>query len=273
MRSKSNIWATAPAPNSACERRGRSRRLGLALLGLALAAGCQALHPATSGDLRIGVAANSPPLFFRQGRRACGLEADLGRAFAARLGLKPVFVACAPAELEAALLEGKIDVLMGGTTLTEERRVQMDFAAPYLVVGQAALIRAADLPQANTAIKIRSASARVGTVAGTAGDAYVARYFTRAARTAFSDPDQATEALRAGQIDLLIYDGPAAWWLALRHRPDLVLATALFDRAEVAWAFRRGSVYLRESANEALAAWKKDGSLESSLKRWLPVSK
>ena len=267
MRWKNNIWATALAPRPA------ARRAGLALLAVALAAGCQVWRPATSGELRIGVAADSPPLFFRQGRRASGLEADLGRAFAARLGLKPEFVALAPTELEAALLAGKIDVLMGGTTLTEARRVQMDFAAPYMVVGQAALIRAADLPRANTAIKIRSASARVGTVAGTAGESYVGRYFTQATRFSYPDPAAAAEALRAGRIDLVVYDGPAAWWLALQHRPELVLAPALFDRAEVAWAFRRGSVSLRESANEALAAWQKDGTLESTLKRWLPVSK
>lgn len=272
MRWKSNIWK-ARKPSRAAGRPGRSLRRGLALLGLALAAGCNALRPGTADTLRIGVAADSPPLYFRQGRRACGLEADLGRAFAARLGLKPAFVACPPAELETALLTGQVDVLMGGTTLTEARRVQMDFAVPYLVVGQAALIRAADLARLNTAIKIRAARARVGTIAGSPGDAYVARYFTRATRVAFSDPAEAVAALRAGRIDLLVYDGPAAWWLALQQRPALVLAPALFDRAEVAWAFRRGSVSLRESANEALAAWQKDGTLESVLKRWIPFSK
>jgi len=235
--------------------------------------GCHALRPAASGSLRIGVAEDSPPLFFRHGGHMCGLEADLGRAFAARLGLKPVFVAGAPAELEAALFAGDVDVLMGGTTLTEERRVRMDFATPYLVVGQAALIRAADLPRFNTAIKIRSASARAGVVAGSSGAAYVARYFPQATRTAYPDPATAAAALRARQIDLLIYDGPAAWWLALGHRPHLALAPALFAREEVAWAFRRGSVALRESANEALAAWQADGTLESILKRWIPYSK
>ena len=273
MRLKSNIWARLPDHAGGRPRHVRVRR-GLALLGLALAAGCNALRPdGAAGTLRIGVATDSPPLYFRQGRQACGLEADLGRSFAARLGLKPVFVDRTPAELESALLTGQVDVLMGGTTLTEDRRVQMDFAAPYLVVGQAALIRAADLPRYNTAIKIRSTRARVGTVAGSAGDAYVARYFTHAARAAYPDPAAAAEALRAGQIDLLVYDGPAAWWLALQYRPALVLAPALFDRAEVAWAFRRSSVSLRESANEALAAWQKDGTLEAALKRWIPYSK
>ena len=47
----------------------------------------------------------------------------------------------------------------------------------------------------------------------------------------------------------------------------------LFDRAEIAWAFRRGSVSLRESTNRALAEWQKDGTLEAILERWIPYSK
>ena len=57
------------------------------------------------------------------------------------------------------------------------------------------------------------------------------------------------------KIDLLVYDAPAAWWISLRHEPALALAPDLFAREEVAWAFRRGSVALRESANQALADW------------------
>ncbi len=246
--------------------------LALVLAGLATVAGCRALRSAAAPALRIGTVADSPPLAFRQGRRWCGVEADLGRAFAARLGMKPVFVACAPDHLEDALLEGQVDVLMAGLALTEERRVRMDFAAPYLVVGQAALIRAADLPRYNTAIKIRSTRARVGVVAGSPGDRFVSRYFVHAARVPFPAAEEAAAALRAGKIDLLIHDAPAAWWLSLRHEPALALAPALFAREEVAWAFRRSSVALRESANQALADWQKDGTLETVLRRWMPVS-
>ena len=254
-------------------RLGRRMALALALGGLALAGGCFSLRSAGSAVLRIGVVEDSPPLVFRDHGEWRGVEADLGRALAARLGLKPKFIAFAPARLDAALLDGKVDVLMGGTTLSEERRVQMDFAAPYLVVGQAALIRSSDLPRYNTAIKIRSTRAAVGVVEDTAGDRFVSRYFTQAARVPFAGPDEAVAALLETKIDLLVYDAPAAWWCSLRHEPALALAPALFAREEIAWAFRRGSVALRESANQALADWQKDGTLETVLRRWIPFSK
>ena len=241
--------------------------------GLACAAGCATVGSEPNGTLRIGTVADAPPLAFRQEGRWRGVEVDLGRALAERLGMKAVFVACPPNRLEDALLDGKVDVLMAGTTLTENRRVQMDFAAPYLVVGQAALVRQSDLPRVNTQIKIRSVAARAGVVEGSAGDRLVARYFTHASRVAFPNAEEAADALRQGQIDMLIYDAPAAWWLSLRHEPRLAVAPPLFAREEVAWAFRRSSVALREAANQALADWQKDGTLESILRRWIPVTR
>lgn len=242
-------------------------------LALVLAAGCRSPGTASSSTLRIGVTEAAPPLVFRQKGRWCGVEAELGRALAARLHLKPVFIACPPDKLSAALLNGEVDILMAGLAITDERRLQMDFSMPYLVVGQAALVRSADLPFVSTLIKIRSVNARVGVVAGSPGDQYVARYFTQATRQPYPDINQAAEALRAGQTDIVVYDAPAAWWLSLRYAPALAIAPVLFDRAEIAWAFRRGSVSLRESTNRALAEWQKDGTLEAILKRWIPYSK
>ena len=247
-----------------------------ALLALALAAvlapGCRSVDSAKS-PLRIGVVEDSPPLVFRHQGRWSGVEVELGRALAARLGLKPVFVACPPARLSAALLEGKVDVLMAGLTITEERRVQMDFSSPYLVVGQAALVRSADLLRYNTAIKIRTARVRVGVQEGSAGDRLVSRYFTGAVRTGFARTDEAVATLLEDRIDMLVADAPAAWWLALQHPDRLAVAPALLAREEIAWGFRRGSVVLRESANRALADWQKDGTLEAILQRWIPYSK
>ncbi len=248
---------------------------GLALLLALAASGCRSTSPAPSQcpPLRIGVSADSPPLIYRQKGHWAGVEADLGRALATRLGRRPVFVGCAPDRLADALLGGKVDLLMAGMAVTEERRVQMDFSAPYLVVGQAALVRTGDLPRCNTPIKIRSAKVRVGVIDGSAGDRLVSSYFPNAIRTPFPDADQAADALRHDRIELFIHAAPAVWWLALRHEPHLAVAPPLFAKEEIAWAFRRSSVALREDANRALADWQKDGTLESILRRWIPVSR
>ena len=256
----------------------RPRHLVLAL-GLAVAAagvaGCRSPlspRPPTQAALRIGTVAESPPMAFRLKGRWTGLEIDLGRALAKHLDMKPVFIALPPDQLAPALLEGRVDILMAGLSITEERRVQMDFSTPYLVVGQTALLHTADRLRYTTEIKIRAASGRVGAVAGSSGARHVTRYFTQAQRVEFPSASDAVAALRQTQIDLLVHDAPALWWLA-RPRHDLALAPVLFAREEVAWGFRRGSVTLREAANQALAQWQEDGSLEATLHQWIPVSK
>ena len=256
----------------------RPRHLGLAL-GLAVAAaavvGCRSPlspRPPTRAALRIGTVAESPPMAFRLKGRWTGLEIDLGRALAKRLDMKPVFVAVSPDQLAPALLDGHVDILMAGLSITEERRVQMDFSTPYLVVGQTALLRTADRLRYTTEIKIRAATGRVGAVTGSSGDRHAARYFTHATRVEFPSAEKAIAALRQDQIDLLVHDAPALWWLA-QHQQGLALAPVLFAREEVAWGFRRGSVTLREAANQALAQWQEDGTLEATLHKWIPVSK
>lgn len=242
-----------------------------ALLG-GVGVGCRSPGPAAAGTLRIGVVDNAPPLVFRAKGRWTGVEAEFGRALAARLSLTPVFRPYPPDRLQAALLDGQVDVLMAGLAITEERRVRMDFARPYLAVGQAALVRSADVSRCNTEIKIRATQGRAGVVTNSAGAAYAIQYMPLAPLTVFPAAAAAVAALRQNQIDLLIHDAPAAWWLALRYRDELAIAPPVFARQEVAWAFRRGSVALREAANRALDDWQRDGTLETVLKRWLPVS-
>lgn len=257
----------------------RAGKLLSALTGLLLLAvggsSCRSLAPDSRSDrepLRIGVREDVPPFSFRRGRKWAGVEADLGRALAQRLDMRPVFTAVPGDQLTEALLDGTVDILMAGVTVTEERRVRIDFSTPYLGVGQSALVRSADRLRYNTEIRIRSARARVGVVTGSPGGPLVSGYFVHARRIDFPGLAPAVEALRLNQIDVLIHDAPALWWQARQNPAELAIAPVLFARAEIAWGFRRGSVRLREAANQALADWQQDGTLETILRQWMPVS-
>lgn len=273
MRSKNNISEPRPADRPACRRGALPKSAAGLLAALLLAGGCRSAALERPGVLRIGTLADAPPIAFRQDGKWRGWEADLGRALAQRLGMKPVFVACPAGQLPDALLSGKVDVLMAGLAIDETLRTQMDFSTPYLVVGQTAIVRAEDRLRFNTEIKVRTTRAPVGVVQDSSGDELVSRYFSNAKRMAFADAGLAVDALLRNQVDLVVFDAPAAWWLSLRHPGQLALAPVLLAREEVAWGFRRSSVRLRESANQALANWEKDGTIEAVFRRWIPFSK
>jgi polar amino acid transport system substrate-binding protein len=187
--------------------------------------------------------------------------------------MKPVFIPLPAERLTDALLTGKVDMLMAGLTITDTRRLQMDFSLPYLVVGQAALIRSEDLLRYNTDLKIRSTRCRIGLLADSPAEELVDTYFSPAVRLVFARPAEGAGALEKQQIDIFMHDAPAVWWLAGQSKGRLIVAPPLFAREELAWGFRRSSNALREAANQVLAEWRQDGTLEAVLQRWLPVSR
>jgi len=244
------------------------------VLGLA-AAGCRSPGAASrpAGTLAIGLATNAPPFAFRKGWRTwTGLDVDLGRALAEKLNMRPRFVPLKPDEAIPALLDGRVDVLMGGLAVTDERRTQIEFSSPYLVTGLGFLIRETDRPRYTTAVRIQAMPTRVAVIAHSPAEDLLARYFPRARPFPVPDLQTGAEALRRSRVDLVAGEAPALWWLARTLPRGMAMAPPLFARREIAWGFRQGSMRLRRDANDTLAEWTRDGSLESILRRWVPVS-
>lgn len=246
----------------------------LPLWAVVVLAGCLSRAPDDErAVLRIGTVADRPPLAYVENRRWRGVESAMARALAFRLQMSLEWRSYPEAQLEPALRNGDIDVIMAGYAVTDARRATVDFASPYLVSGQGALLRpenAADFP---TALDLQSTARAVGTLQNSEGDRYVRRYFMRARVQSFSSLQQALHALRGGEVDMFIYDAPWIWDAVQRHPGEFALAPVLMARTEIAWAFRRSAVSLRESANQALADWVEDGTLQDILQRWLPVSR
>ncbi|NLB66729.1 MAG: amino acid ABC transporter substrate-binding protein [Lentisphaerae bacterium] len=243
----------------------------LLLLILALGAGCVSLGNRPK-PLRIGVRANAAPFSYRQSRQWQGIEIDLGRALADRLGRRPVFIALPPDDLVPALLEQRVDVLMAGLAVTEDLRVQIDFAPPYLASGQGVLVRRADLPRVPTLRSLRAAVARAAVIPDSTAEALLERYFPRASHHPFANLDYAVQALLNNRVDMILGDAPALWGQLRRHPDALGMAPVVFARQEIAWGFRHGNARLRQAAQLALDDWQRDGTLERILRDWLPVS-
>jgi len=71
-----------------------------------------------------------------------------------------------------ALLEGKIDIIMSGMTITQARQVRINFSQPYLTSGLMIAFAAENASQYTSLQNIMESIPVVGFVAGTTGEVY-----------------------------------------------------------------------------------------------------
>ena len=96
------------------------------------------------GKLLVGMEAGYLPFEMRdkQGHMV-GFDVDLMTAAARSMKVQAEFVNTAWDGIIPALLTKKSDVIASGMTITQTRNLKVDFADPYIVVGQTVLLRKA----------------------------------------------------------------------------------------------------------------------------------
>jgi len=234
----------------------------------------QSADTAVPSTLRIGTSASYPPLTFKADGKLQGMEADLGRAVANNLKVKVKFVELAGDELIPALNDGRIDVIMSGMSVTDERSRQVLFTEPYMKIGQMALIRTADLIQWARPTALFAKGARVGVKTGTTGEAFARADLPDAVITGFDSIEQGTDALVAGKIDIFIHDAPTIWRLTANTATEVAGLMGLYrplTEEYLAWAVRKKDKALADALNGSLDTLKRDGTLGRAMGRWIPI--
>src|SRR3954468_22276372 len=149
------------------------------------------------GEIVIGVLGTDEPNSFvdPKNRDVVGYEVDIGRAIAAKLGVKPVFKQVAVAARIPELQQGRVDLLAASLTHNREREAQVDFSLTTFVTGQKVIVKAssgiADVPQL--------AGKKVLTVKGGTQEANVRKAVPSVDVVTFETTQQAFQALQQGK--------------------------------------------------------------------------
>jgi polar amino acid transport system substrate-binding protein len=94
------------------------------------------------GKLRVGMEPGYMPFELKnQKGEIIGFDVDMANRMAKAMGVELELVDTAWDGIIPALLTGKFDVIMSGMTLTQERNMSINFAPPYIVIGQSILSR------------------------------------------------------------------------------------------------------------------------------------
>jgi polar amino acid transport system substrate-binding protein len=229
----------------------------------------QATEPAGPGPLRVGVSAIYPPMLYKSGGTFAGIEADFAEQLGKALN-RPVELVELPWEGQIpALLEGKTDIIMSGMSITEARRVRIQFSDPYLRAGLGALLRTSDYLQLRKAGNRIPRTHPVGVKKGTLAETYVQQEFPSKFIVPIFKSEHAVTELNRRTIDGFIGDLPEVIWLASENEGELTAVALASTESDFAWGARRSDTALVTSVNRILAEWRKDGTWDRIIHKWL----
>ncbi len=231
---------------------------------------CSATQNTGPAPLRVGITPQFPPMIFLSGGWAAGVEVDLARLLGQKLERPIQFIPVDWTDQIPALLAGQTDIIMSSMTITQPRKVRINFTDPYFKSGLLAMMRAEDTPKYKSREDVANSFATIGVVGGTTGDIFVRGNFPNSRTIALSKSGDAPSELKRRSIDFFVYDGPAIIWLVSQNEADFVAIKKPLNEEFLAWGVRRDDEALLATVNKVLADWKKDGTLDRVLKRWLP---
>ena len=227
---------------------------------------------ASAATLRVGLSPDYPPLQYKQDGRVVGIEADNARAVGEILGRQVKVVELPFAELLPALEAGKVDVIMSGLSITDQRSERVLFTQPYLQVGQMSIMHRDKVARFAQPWAIYREGIRIGVEPGTTGASFAEAELKDAQVKYFDDPPAAFAGLRGDVIDLYIHDAPTSWQLAnSSENDDLISLYSPLTDESLAWAVALGNGSLLQELNRALDLMKANGTLSYILNRWIPV--
>ena len=207
----------------------------------------------------------------RKGRqlKLMGFDVDMGIEMAKALGVKAVFVDTQWPSIIPALDLDRYDIIFGGMSVTEGRKKLVDFADPFMIVGQTVLLNAKHEDRVQSYKDLNDPEFTVVSKPGTTGEEAVQRLIPKATyETANTEIEGAMRVLE-GTADAFVYDYPFnAVFMALNPSNQLAFLSEPFTKEPIAWAIRKNDPDFIKFLNDFLARIKADGRFDKIYQKW-----
>ena len=209
--------------------------------------------------------------FRRKGRQLSliGFDIDMGIEMAKALGVKPVFVDTLWPSIIPALNLGRFDIIFGGMSVTESRKQKVDFADPFMTVGQTVLLNAKHKKAVTSYKDLNDPKFVVVSKPGTTGEEAVKNMIPKATyETVDTEIDGGMRVLE-GTADAFVYDFPFNAVFSAMHPSDqLIFLDTPFTKEPIAWAIRKNDPDFLKWLNNFLKEIKQDGRFEKMYDKW-----
>lgn len=226
----------------------------------------------TNPPLKVGISTNMPPLVYKNGNKLQGLEVDLAQQLGQYLQREVRFVELSWDKQIPSLEAGKIDIIMSGMSITPKRSYRVSFAQPYMRSGQMLLVKMNKAQLYSSGIfSLMGNKPAIGTIKNTTGDYFITKTINRANITRYNTSKQAVAALIKDDIDVFVHDAPVICYYAAQNEEQrLSPILKISNEEQLAWAVNKMDQKLLNEVNNFVTTARGNGSLENSVKRWIP---
>jgi polar amino acid transport system substrate-binding protein len=214
-----------------------------------------------------------PPYeFYGDDGQPTGIDVEIAKAIAAKLGYELEVVDIEFAQCIPGVQSGKYDFSAAGMTVTEERKQMVQFTDTYATGIQSVIVPEACEFEGLDDFVEENGSVKVGVQMATTGDLYttwdyedegkgtVERYASGAA---------AVQALLAGKVDCVVIDNEPAKNFVAQNEGLKILDTA-YTVEDYAMAFAKDSPIF-DDFNAALAELIADGTVQGIIDKFIPA--
>ena len=212
------------------------------------------------GELRIGLDPGYMPFEMKDKKgRLIGYDIDMAKKMAKEMGVKVKFVSTAWDGIIAGLVTEKYDIIMSGMTITQQRNNKVNFANPYIVVGQTMLMKKSLSSKVKSAADLDKKEYTIVTKLGVTGEIAARKFFKNAKILTFeTEADAASEVLN-GKADAMVYDQPYnVLFMSDKGAGKLVHLDQPLTYEPLGWAIRKGDPDFLNWLNNFLRQMKED---------------
>ena len=192
-----------------------------------------------------------------------GIDVEVADAIAKKLGLE---LEVDDMDFDAALLavqQNKSDIVMAGVTVTDDRKLVMNFTDSYATGVQVVIVKeGSDVTLDNLGEKM------IGTQRGTTGYIYTSDDYGDDHVTAYDNGASAVQALQNGQVDCVVIDSaPAEAFVAANA--GLTILDTEYVTENYAIGVNKDNAALLDAINQALAELTADGTIQAIVDKYI----
>ncbi len=220
-------------------------------------------------QLVMGTNASFPPYeYIDDNDNIIGIDAEIAKAVAEKLGKELVIKDMEFDSLLPAVQKGSIDVVFAGLTVTDERKESVDFTQSYATGVQSIIVKdGSDIASVDDL-----EGKKIGVQSGTTGDIYCTDDYGEENVKQFQNGALAVAALLNGQIDCVIIDNePAKSYVA--SNDGLKVLDTEYVKEDYAAAISKDNKDLLKDIDKAMDELKEDGTIDKIISKYIKADK